>query len=122
MLELMRDQGRPPDVSNMDIILAMFPKCRKEVEVMLVLGTFVELVDREAVLKQKELLLNTVIVVLETKTSSTTSPSSSHLMLTSFLTLYLAGGGGWCGSGLSQETELWKITLICDTIFIHLTY
>ena len=43
MPELMRDHGRPPDVSNMDIILTMFPKCRKEVEVMMVLGTYVEL-------------------------------------------------------------------------------
>mgnify|MGYP001395921831 CR=1 FL=1 len=68
MLEMMRDQGRPPDVQNMDIILSMFPKCRQEAGVMLILGTYVELVDREAVLKQKELLVNTVIGVLKNKT------------------------------------------------------
>ena len=68
MLELLRDQGRPPDVvSNKDLIMAMFPRCRQEDEVMFLVGTFVELVDREAVLKQKELLVNTVIGVLKNK-------------------------------------------------------
>ena len=67
MLELLRDQGRPPDTSNMDFILAMFPKCRQEAECILLLGTFVQLVDRETVLKQKELLVNTVIGVLKNK-------------------------------------------------------
>ena len=67
MLEMMRDQGRPPDVRNMDFILSMFPKCRQEAAVMLLLGTFVELVDRETVMKQKELLVNTVIGVLQNK-------------------------------------------------------
>ena len=69
MLELMRDQGgRPPDISNMDWILAMFPKCKQEAEVMLLLATFIELVDKEAVLKQKEVLVSTVIGVLKNKT------------------------------------------------------
>ena len=67
MLELMRDQGRTPDTSNMDFILAMFPKCRQEAECILLLGTFVQLVDRETILKQKELLVNTVIGVLKNK-------------------------------------------------------
>jgi hypothetical protein len=30
MLELLRDQGRTPDIQNMDLILAMFPKSRQE--------------------------------------------------------------------------------------------
>ena len=34
------------------------------------MGTYVELVDREVVLMQKELLVNTVIGVLKTKTES----------------------------------------------------
>ena len=37
------------------------------------MGTYVELVDREAVLKEKELLVNTVIGVLQTKTVSARS-------------------------------------------------
>ena len=66
----MTDQGRPPDVSNPDILLARFPKGRQEHECMLLLGTYVELVDREVVLKEKELLVNTLIGVLRTKTES----------------------------------------------------
>ena len=34
---------------------------------MFILGTFVELVDKEAVIKQKELLVNTVMGVLQRK-------------------------------------------------------
>ena len=58
MLELMRNQGRPPDISNMDFLLARFPQSDHEVECLLILGTFVELVDREVVLKQKNLMVN----------------------------------------------------------------
>ena len=71
MLELLRDQGRPPDTSNMDFILAMFPKSRQEAECILLLGTFVELVERETVLKQKELIVNTVIGGLKHKSEYT---------------------------------------------------
>ena len=70
MLELFRDQGRPPDTSNMDFILAMFPKSKHEAECTLILGTFVELVDREIVLKNKDLLVNTVMGVLRNKLES----------------------------------------------------
>ena len=49
------------------ILMAMFPKCRQETECILLLGTFVQLVDRETILKQKELLVNTVIGVLKNK-------------------------------------------------------
>ena len=52
---------------KMDFILAMFPKSRQEAEYILLLGTFDQLVDRETVLKQKELLVNTVIGVLKNK-------------------------------------------------------
>ena len=67
LLELLRDQGRPPDIRNMDFILAMFPKSGHEVECTLTLETFVELVDREIILKHKELLVNSVIGVLRNK-------------------------------------------------------
>jgi hypothetical protein len=73
VLEFLTDQGRPPNVSNSDILLAQFPKGRQENECTLLLGTYVELVDREAVLKEKELLLNTVIGVLQTKIVSARS-------------------------------------------------
>ena len=57
ILEFLADQGRPPDVSNPDILLARFPKDRQEDECTLLLGTYVELVDREVVLKEKELFV-----------------------------------------------------------------
>jgi hypothetical protein len=67
MLELLRDQERPPDISDMDFILVMFPKSRQEGECTLILGTFVELVDVKIVKKQKDLLVNTVIGMLRNK-------------------------------------------------------
>ena len=83
VLEFLTDQGRPPNVSNSDILLAQFPKSRQEDECTLMLGTYVELVDREAVLKQKELLVNTVIGVLQTKIVSTRSKAvpQAHIAL-----------------------------------------
>ena len=57
-------------MTNTDILLAKFPKGRQENECTLLLGTYVELVDREAVVKQKELLVNTVIGVLQTRSVS----------------------------------------------------
>ena len=69
-MDFLPDQGRPPDISNTDIILAMFSKGRQDAECTLLLGTYLELVDREVVLKQEELLVNTVIGVLKTKTES----------------------------------------------------
>ena len=67
ILDFLTDQGRPPDISNTDILLAMFSKGRQDAECTLLLGTYLELVDCEVVLKQKELLVNTVIGVLTTK-------------------------------------------------------
>ena len=49
MMELMSDQRPAPDVSNIDIIILLYPKCRKEVECTFLLGTFLELVDREVI-------------------------------------------------------------------------
>ena len=83
VLEFLTDQGRPPNVSNSDILLAQFPKSRQEDEYTLLLGTYMELVDKEAVLKQKELLANTVIGVLKTKTVSARSRAvpQAHITL-----------------------------------------
>ena len=81
MVNYMTDQGRPPDVSNPDILLARFPKGRQEHECMLLLGTYVELVDREVVLKEKELLVNTLIGVLRTKTESTRTRAVPQVLI-----------------------------------------
>ena len=73
MVEFLIDQGRPPDVTNPDILLARFPKTRQDNECTFLLGTIVELVDREVVLKEKELLVDTLIGVLRSKTESAMS-------------------------------------------------
>ena len=67
MMGLLSGPGPPPVLSNITIIMAMFPKDMQETECMFLLGTYIELVDREAVSKQKELLLNTLLGVLQTK-------------------------------------------------------
>ena len=82
ILEFLADQGRPPDVSNLDILLARFPKSRQEDECMLLLGTYVQLVDSEVVLKQKELLVNTVIGVLQAKILSASNRAVPQVHLT----------------------------------------
>ena len=66
MFQLLTDQGQPHDISDTDFILAMFTKSRQEDECILLIGTFVELIDQE-VLKQKDLLFNTVIGVPKNK-------------------------------------------------------
>jgi hypothetical protein len=67
MLYLMSDQGPVLAASNTEIILLMYPTCRKEVECTFLLETFIELVDREVICKQKELLINTVKGVLRAR-------------------------------------------------------
>ena len=66
----MTELGPPISVDNIDIILAMFPTCRQEDECIFLLGTYVELVDREVVSGQKELLLDTLLGVLRAKTEN----------------------------------------------------
>ena len=68
LLDLVTELGPPVAINNMDIILAMFPTCRQEVECIFILGTYVELVDREVVSGQKDLLLDTLKGVLRDKT------------------------------------------------------
>jgi hypothetical protein len=60
----MTDQGRPPDISNIDIILARFSKRSQEAEYILLLGTYLELVDKEVFLKQNALLVSQVHIHL----------------------------------------------------------
>ena len=70
ILDFSTDQGRPPDMSDSDILLAKFPKGKQDDECTLLLGTHVELVHQEVVLKQKDLLVNTVIGFLKAKIES----------------------------------------------------
>ena len=54
VIEMMSDQGRAPAVSNTELLMFMYPRCRREAEVIFLLSTYKEMVDREAVGKQKE--------------------------------------------------------------------
>ena len=66
-MELVSNVGPPVVISNKDIVMAMFPTSRQETECMFILGTFLELVDREVMSKQKDLLLGTLLGVLKTR-------------------------------------------------------
>ena len=60
MTELLSDQGPVLVVSNIELLMFMYPKCKKEVEAAFLLGTFMELVDKEVAGKQKELMVGTL--------------------------------------------------------------
>ena len=66
-MELLSRQGPPPVVSNENIILAMFPKCTQESEVLFLLGNFIEMVDKDVINKQKELRVESMLGVIEAK-------------------------------------------------------
>ena len=72
VIELLSDQGPVPVVSNIELLMLMYPKCRKEAEVVFLLGTFLELVHREVSGKQKELMVGTVRGVLKAKVEQMT--------------------------------------------------
>ena len=67
MVEILSDQGRPPDTNNLELILLMYPSCRMEGECSFLLGTYLEQVHNEVMLKDKELLVNTLKGVLRSK-------------------------------------------------------
>ena len=67
VMGLLSGPGPPPVLSNFQIIMVMFPKGLQETECMFLLGTYIELVDTEAVSKQKELLVDTLLGVIKTK-------------------------------------------------------
>ena len=59
--------GPLPIVGCEEIILAMFPRCTEETEVLFFLGNYVELVDNNVVNKQKVLRVDSMKGVLEAK-------------------------------------------------------
>ena len=73
IIELQTEVGPPLTVSNLEIILAMFPTCRFEVECIFMRGVYVELVDREVISNQMELLLNSLKGVINFKTENSRS-------------------------------------------------
>ena len=59
--------GPPPIVSCKEIILAMFPRCSEETEILFFLGNYIKLVDKNVVNKQKALRVDSMKGVLEAK-------------------------------------------------------
>ena len=80
MTELLSDQGPAPVVTNTELIMLMYPKCRREAEAAFLIGTFMELVDREAAGKQKELMVGTVRGVLRAKVEQISSRAAPEIL------------------------------------------
>eukprot|EP00092_Neocalanus_flemingeri_P000930 GFUD01000989.1.p1 GENE.GFUD01000989.1~~GFUD01000989.1.p1 ORF type:complete len:160 (+),score=50.19 GFUD01000989.1:359-838(+) len=77
--ELLSDQGPAPAVSNTELIMLMYPKCRREAEAAFLLCTFMELVDKEVTGKQKELMVGTVRGVLRAKVEQISSRAAPQI-------------------------------------------
>ena len=67
VMGLLARLGPPPVVSNEEFILAMFPKSTEETTVMFILGNYIQLVDSDAVNKQKEIREDSMLGVFEAK-------------------------------------------------------
>ena len=67
--------------TNMEIIMQMYPSCRKEIECSFLLGTFLELVHREVMVKGKELLVNTLKGVLRARLTQNRSRAVPDVLL-----------------------------------------
>jgi hypothetical protein len=65
----------------MEIIMLMYPSCRKEVKVSFLLGTFLEQVHKEVMLKEKELLVNTLKGVLTSRLTQNRSRAVPDVLL-----------------------------------------
>ena len=72
-MELLSDQGTVPVVSNVEIIMLIYPECRREAEVAFLICTYMELVTREVVGKQKELMVGSLRGVLRAKVEQISS-------------------------------------------------
>lgn len=79
MTELLSDQGPAPLVSNIELLMLMYPKCRRDAEVAFLLCTFMELADREVVGKRKELMVGTVRGVLGAKVEQISSRAAPDI-------------------------------------------
>ena len=64
-MELLSRLGPAPVVSDDEIILLMYPKCMQEMECLLLLGNYMELVDKEVVSMQRELSVDTLLGFIE---------------------------------------------------------
>ena len=67
-----------PALSNMELIMLAYPRSRREA--VFLLGTYMELVDKEAVIKRKELLVGTVKGVLKAKVGQIASRAAPEII------------------------------------------
>merc|ERR1712215_590535 len=81
IVELVTELGPPIAISNSDILMAMFPTGRFEVECTFLLGVYVEVVDREVVSEQKELLLHSLQGVVKFKIENTRSRAVPQIQI-----------------------------------------
>ena len=81
LIELLSDQGAAPALSNTELLMLMYPRCRREAEAAFLLGTYMELADKELVGKQKELMVGTVRGVLRAKVEQLTSRAVPEIHL-----------------------------------------
>ena len=81
LIELWGDPGLVPAPTNQEIITLMFQRVAQEAETIFLLGVFMELVDREVVGKQKELMVGTVRGVLQAKVSQIASRAAPEIHL-----------------------------------------
>ena len=61
-------------------IMLSYPRSRREAEAVFLLGMHMELVDKEAVIKQKELLVGTVNVVFKAKVGQMASRAAPEII------------------------------------------
>ena len=80
MIELLSDQGSAPVVTNTELIMLMYPKCRREAQAAFLICTFMELVEREVAGKQKELMMGTVRGVLRAKVEQISSRAAPEIL------------------------------------------
>ena len=80
LIELLSDQGSAPVVTNTELIMLMYPKCRREAEAAFLICTFMELVEREVAGKQKELMMGTVRGVLRAKVEQISSRAAPEIL------------------------------------------
>ena len=79
VLQLLSDQGPAVAVSNTELLMLMYPKCRREAEVVFLLCAFMELVHREVSGKQKELMVGTVRGLLRAKVEQMSSRAAPDI-------------------------------------------
>ena len=60
LIEVLSDQGPAPALSNTELLMMMYPRCRQEAEAAFLLSTCLELVDKVVLAKQKELMVGTI--------------------------------------------------------------